>query len=145
MWDLPEAGLEPVSPALAGGFLVTVPPGKSHHSTIYWKDYSFSMIILASLLKISWLFISGLSILFHWFMSVLLLVSHCLDYCSLEVKLWNWKVWVFQLCSFSWSFLLFWVPWVAIWILGSACRFLQLAFWEEPCSICRSIWGVLPS
>ncbi|KAJ8777491.1 hypothetical protein J1605_014381 [Eschrichtius robustus] len=29
MWDLPRPGLEPVSPALAGGFLTTVPPGKS--------------------------------------------------------------------------------------------------------------------
>ena len=28
MWDLPRAGLEPMSPALAGGFLTTVPPGK---------------------------------------------------------------------------------------------------------------------
>ena len=29
MWDLPGPGLEPVSPALAGRFLTTVPPGKS--------------------------------------------------------------------------------------------------------------------
>ena len=29
MWDLPGSGLEPVSPALAGGFLTTAPPGKS--------------------------------------------------------------------------------------------------------------------
>ena len=29
MWDLPGPGLEPLSPALAGGFLTTVPPGKS--------------------------------------------------------------------------------------------------------------------
>ena len=29
MWDLPGPGLEPTSPALAGGFLTTVPPGKS--------------------------------------------------------------------------------------------------------------------
>ena len=29
MWDLPGSGLEPVSPALAGGFLNTAPPGKS--------------------------------------------------------------------------------------------------------------------
>ena len=29
MWDLPGPGIEPVSPALAGGFLATVPPGKS--------------------------------------------------------------------------------------------------------------------
>ena len=29
MWDLPGPGLEPRSPALAGGFLTTAPPGKS--------------------------------------------------------------------------------------------------------------------
>ena len=28
MWDLPGPGLEPVFPALAGGFLTTAPPGK---------------------------------------------------------------------------------------------------------------------
>ena len=30
MWDLPGPGIEPVSPALAGGFLTTTPPGKSN-------------------------------------------------------------------------------------------------------------------
>ena len=30
MWDLPGPGIEPMSPALAGGFLTTAPPGKSH-------------------------------------------------------------------------------------------------------------------
>ena len=30
MWDLPGPGIEPVSPALAGGFLTTVPLGKSN-------------------------------------------------------------------------------------------------------------------
>ena len=34
MWDLPRPGLKPVSPALAGGFLTTVPPGKSLHNGI---------------------------------------------------------------------------------------------------------------
>ena len=29
MWDLPGPGLEPMSLALAGGFLTTEPPGKS--------------------------------------------------------------------------------------------------------------------
>ena len=29
MWDHPGPGLEPVSPALAGGFLITEPPEKS--------------------------------------------------------------------------------------------------------------------
>ena len=28
MWDLPAPGLEPMSPALADGFLITAPPGK---------------------------------------------------------------------------------------------------------------------
>ena len=28
MWDLPGPGLEPMSPALARGFLTTAPPGK---------------------------------------------------------------------------------------------------------------------
>ena len=30
LWDLPGPGLKPVSPALAGGFLTTAPPGKPH-------------------------------------------------------------------------------------------------------------------
>ena len=30
MWDLPRPGLEPVSPALAGGLSTTAPPGKPH-------------------------------------------------------------------------------------------------------------------
>ena len=29
MWDLPRPGLEPVSPALAGRFSTTAPPGKT--------------------------------------------------------------------------------------------------------------------
>ena len=32
MWDLPRPGLKPMSPALAGRFLTTAPPGKSYHS-----------------------------------------------------------------------------------------------------------------
>ena len=35
-WDLPGPGLEPVSPALAGGFLTTAPPGKPR-----WKIFQF--------------------------------------------------------------------------------------------------------
>ena len=31
LWDLPGPAVEPVSPALAGGFLTTEPPGKSHN------------------------------------------------------------------------------------------------------------------
>ena len=33
-WELPGAGMEPVSPALAGGFLTSGPPGKSINSSL---------------------------------------------------------------------------------------------------------------
>ena len=35
MWDLPGPGLEPVSPALAGGFLTTAPPERSQTQLLY--------------------------------------------------------------------------------------------------------------
>ena len=37
MWDLPGPGFEPVSPALAGRFLTTAPPGKSITQNIFFK------------------------------------------------------------------------------------------------------------
>ena len=39
MWDLPGPGLEPVSPALVGGFLTTASPGNS-------PGFSFDLIYL---------------------------------------------------------------------------------------------------
>ena len=38
MWDLPGPGIEPVSPALAGGFPTTAPPGKPHVSVFLLLD-----------------------------------------------------------------------------------------------------------
>ena len=38
MWDLPGPGLEPVSPALAGRFLTTVPPGKPSSPVLKGKQ-----------------------------------------------------------------------------------------------------------
>ena len=37
MWDLPRPGIEPVSPALAGGFLTTEPLGKSVKDLLNFK------------------------------------------------------------------------------------------------------------
>ena len=34
MWDPPRPGLEPVSPALAGGFSTTAPPGKPNRTLL---------------------------------------------------------------------------------------------------------------
>ena len=36
MWDLPRPGLEPVSPALAGRFSTTVPPGKPSNFILFF-------------------------------------------------------------------------------------------------------------
>ena len=49
MWDLPGPGLEPVSPALAGGFLTTAPPGKSHHHPIELLLFRRSQTLFVSL------------------------------------------------------------------------------------------------
>ena len=38
IWDLPGPGIEPVSPALAGGFLTTAPPGKSRFFLLIQSD-----------------------------------------------------------------------------------------------------------
>ena len=43
MWDLPGPGLESVSPALAGGFLTTAPPGKSPTSFILNTGFHLRM------------------------------------------------------------------------------------------------------
>ena len=40
MWDLPRPGLEPVSPALAGRFSTTAPPGKP--SWLFLKHYCWN-------------------------------------------------------------------------------------------------------
>ena len=40
MWDLPRPGLEPVSPALAGGFSTTAPPGKPLFASLILKCFS---------------------------------------------------------------------------------------------------------
>ena len=49
--DLPRPGLDPVSPALAGGFLTTAPPGKStmwdfKHGGVMPFDFSHYLVYL---------------------------------------------------------------------------------------------------
>ena len=39
MWDIPRPGLEPVSPALAGRFSTTAPPGKPYKYLLNEKRY----------------------------------------------------------------------------------------------------------
>ena len=47
MWDLPRPGLEPVPPALAGGFSTTEPPGKPQELVF------FKLQILTHFLKVA--------------------------------------------------------------------------------------------
>ena len=47
MWGLPGPGLEHMSPALAGGFLTTAPPGKSQF--IHFFFHKFIYLFLAAL------------------------------------------------------------------------------------------------
>ena len=44
MWDLPGPGLEPMSPALAGEFLTTVPSGKSQRR-VFFKIFIYLFIL----------------------------------------------------------------------------------------------------
>ena len=64
MWDLPRPGLEPVSPALAGTFSTTVPPGKPwgffcrFFSYLVFPTYrsSFSICCRAGLVVLNFFF-----------------------------------------------------------------------------------------
>ena len=44
MWNLPRPGLEPVSPALAGRFSSTVPPGKPWAHSYVWGLAGYQLI-----------------------------------------------------------------------------------------------------
>ena len=47
MWDLPGPGLEPVSPAFAGGFLTTVPLGKPLYNGFEQRFHTVSDLTVA--------------------------------------------------------------------------------------------------
>ena len=72
MWDLPGPGLEPMSPALAGGFLTTAPPGRS---CSLW--FFVSLFLLSCLL---------LDLFEHYYYSILIYrVFNCFLFYSLLV------------------------------------------------------------
>ena len=72
-------------------------------------------------------FISGFSILFHWFAYLSLYQYHTVSIASvLYCKFWNQKCESLKnVSSFSKVFWLFWVPWISLWTWESACQFLQ--------------------
>ena len=48
MWDLARLGIEPVSPALAGGFFTSEPPGKFR---IFFFFFNLRVLIVLPLFK----------------------------------------------------------------------------------------------
>ena len=73
MWDLPRPGLEPVSPALAGGLPTTAPPGKPYLVVLICISMTtngaerLSMCLLAICVSFFWaVFIQGLCPFLNW-------------------------------------------------------------------------------
>ena len=99
LWDLPRPGLEPMSPALAGGFLTTAPPGKPCHfnkskPVEYWlfhmvqlKHFGVWQTFLCLREKLMWLFLRKKISLEHIFG---ILFGH-----------WHW--WLTCVASFLWT------------------------------------------
>ena len=53
LWDLPAPGMEPLSPALQGGFLTTRPPGKAWTFLYFtsWAGFSYHILSLFKFFK----------------------------------------------------------------------------------------------
>ena len=79
MWDLPRPGLEPVSPALAGRFSTTAPPGKPRR--IFKLPFFFKRLLKIFIYLFIYLFIY---FILFWLRQVLvaacgLLVAACMQ------------------------------------------------------------------
>ena len=82
MWDLPRPGLEPVSPALAGGFLTTAPPGKP----LLLPSLCLCLICSFLVCFLSWkltVLISNLSFFLFFFFYILAVLHSTWDLSSL--------------------------------------------------------------
>ena len=85
MWDLPGPGLEPVSPALAGGFLTTAPLGKSYLSS--WTPLHIDTIVSSSLTR-SYSFVWGqINLLYLVFMDTHFSIIPVKGTCSVSMGL----------------------------------------------------------
>ena len=71
MWDLPRPGLEPGSPALAGRFSTTAPPGKPNFFFFFnvfvwrsrqWSEPAKRLCLFCNLFWLHWVFVAALQL-----------------------------------------------------------------------------------
>ena len=101
MWDLPGPGLEPVFPALTGGFLTTLPPGKS------WIFLDMKKAIWLLRFLYLWLSILWIDLLFPWNVTIcsqferldLIIMKHQ----GLIIRIWNQNVSIFIVKLLEWG------------------------------------------
>ena len=87
MWDLPRSGLEPVSPALAGRFSTTAPPGKPQHNFyMQWETKKFMWLALLQDSLYSDRTEATISLRYAWTLTI----SHLLDIIQPEIL---WSSW----------------------------------------------------
>ena len=88
--DLPDSGIEPMSPLLAGRFFITEPPGKplktgiSNTSLITWLTGSLSLP----------LFFKKIIIIFYWFQATAHLLSFYVNLPNTPVKLHSFEFYI---------------------------------------------------
>ena len=123
MWDLPGPGLEPVSPALAGRFSTTAPPGKPN-AHLFMCSFS---ICISSLVKCPNLFLLGY--LFSYYVLRVL----CIFRIQVLSQIWDLQI-LFSIpwLSFHCPNSVFWS--VEVWILLFNLLFFHrcpLSGWEK--------------
>ena len=84
MWDLPGLGLKCVSPALAGGFLTTVPPGKSLNQYFLGHHLNFSLDFKNCIILV-------ICLVFAFFITVFILTYHKLLQVKINLILVKWN------------------------------------------------------
>ena len=87
MWDLPAPGIGPMSPALAGRFLTTGPPGKSPNKNfkIKWSPVEAKTVHMADVLQIQCFkleFTRSITHIWHQF-----LINLILNICSVAAQI----------------------------------------------------------
>ena len=101
MWDLPRPGLEPVSPALAGRFSTTAPPGKPLMTVFIMNGcWVLSNAFSMSIEMILW-FLSFFLLMWHITLICICWTILALEWIQVDRGLWSF------LCIVGFSFLIF--------------------------------------